>query len=112
MRTRALRAMVAFRITQVPPARRFGTPRRARSVTCAGAWAGWGGRGRDATVFVNVTEASPRSTSYLIFSDATLREMARERPVSPEAFLAIKGVGQRKLQELGPRFMACIREHA
>ena len=47
---------------------------------------------------------------YLIFSDASLREMARERPTTEDAFLQIKGVGLRKLQELGPRFLACIRE--
>jgi superfamily II DNA helicase RecQ len=35
--------------------------------------------------------------------------MARERPTTAEAFLHIKGVGLRKLQELGPRFLACIR---
>ncbi len=46
---------------------------------------------------------------YLIFNDASLREMARERPTTEEAFLQIKGVGLRKLQELGPRFLACIR---
>ena len=46
---------------------------------------------------------------YLIFSDASLREMARERPTTEEAFLQVKGVGLRKLQELGPRFLACIR---
>ena len=48
---------------------------------------------------------------YLIFSDASLREMARERPTTEDAFLQIKGVGLRKLQELGPRFLACLREH-
>ncbi len=48
---------------------------------------------------------------YLIFSDATLRELARERPTTEAEFLAIKGVGQRKLEELGPRFLACIREY-
>jgi ATP-dependent DNA helicase RecQ len=48
---------------------------------------------------------------YLIFSDATLRELARERPTTEEAFLQIKGVGLRKLQELGPRFLAGIREY-
>ena len=48
---------------------------------------------------------------YLIFSDASLREMTRQRPVTQEAFLEVKGVGLRKLQELGPRFLACIREH-
>jgi ATP-dependent DNA helicase RecQ len=49
---------------------------------------------------------------YLIFSDASLREMARARPTTKDAFLQIKGVGLRKLQELGPRFLECIREHA
>jgi len=46
---------------------------------------------------------------YLIFNDASLREMACEHPTTAEAFLKIKGVGLRKLQELGPRFLACIR---
>jgi ATP-dependent DNA helicase RecQ len=48
---------------------------------------------------------------YLIFGDASLRQMARERPTTEAAFLAIKGVGTRKLAELGPRFLACIRAH-
>ena len=48
---------------------------------------------------------------YLIFNDASLREMARERPTTEETFLQIKGVGLRKLQELGPRFLACIRTY-
>jgi ATP-dependent DNA helicase RecQ len=48
---------------------------------------------------------------YLIFNDASLREMARERPTTEEAFLQIKGVGLRKLQELGPRFLTSIRGH-
>ncbi len=47
---------------------------------------------------------------YLIFSDATLRELARKRPTTEAAFLQIKGVGLRKLQELGPRFLACVRD--
>jgi ATP-dependent DNA helicase RecQ len=48
---------------------------------------------------------------YVIFSDASLREMARDRPTTEEAFLRIKGVGQHKLAELGPRFLARVREH-
>ena len=35
----------------------------------------------------------------------------RERPATEEAFLHIQGVGLRKLEELGPRFLACIRAH-
>lgn len=48
---------------------------------------------------------------YLIFSDVSLREMARERPTTEDGFLQIKGVGLRKLQELGPRFLACLRQY-
>jgi ATP-dependent DNA helicase RecQ len=48
---------------------------------------------------------------YVIFSDASLRDMARDRPTTEAAFLRIKGVGQHKLAELGPRFLACIRAH-
>jgi ATP-dependent DNA helicase RecQ len=75
-----------------------------------------GGGARDDALFeilrgLRRTMAEERGIPpYLIFSDASLREMARERPTSWEAFLAIKGVGLRKLQELGPRFLACIRE--
>jgi ATP-dependent DNA helicase RecQ len=49
---------------------------------------------------------------YLIFNDASLRQMARERPTTTEAFLQVKGVGLRKLRELGPHFLACIRDYA
>jgi ATP-dependent DNA helicase RecQ len=47
----------------------------------------------------------------LTFSDARLREMARERPTTEEAFLRIKGVGQHKPAEPGPHFLARIRAH-
>lgn len=58
------------------------------------------------------TMAAERSiAAYLIFSDASLREMARAKPTTEDTFLQIKGVGLRKLQELGPRFLACIRGH-
>ncbi|MCX6550820.1 MAG: RecQ family ATP-dependent DNA helicase, partial [Acidobacteria bacterium] len=46
---------------------------------------------------------------YVIFHDATLREMARRRPTSLDAMLAIKGVGVRKAEELGDTFLAAIR---
>jgi ATP-dependent DNA helicase RecQ len=52
---------------------------------------------------------------YVLFSDATLRDMARARPGSPDAFLNVRGVGERKLADLGPRFLGHIaaycREH-
>ena len=49
---------------------------------------------------------------YVIFHDATLREMARRRPTSLDAFLAVKGVGTRKADDLGETFLTAIRSHA
>ena len=49
---------------------------------------------------------------YVIFSDASLRDMARQRPATPGELLEIHGVGEKKLADLGDDFLACIREHA
>jgi len=46
--------------------------------------------------------------AYVLFSDATLRDMARMRPGSPNALLEIRGVGERKLEEIGARFLDAI----
>ena len=48
---------------------------------------------------------------YVIFHDATLREMARLQPRSVAALLAVKGVGARKADDLGESFLAAIRDH-
>lgn len=48
---------------------------------------------------------------YVVFSDATLRQMAERRPCDEAAFLAISGVGDRKLSQYGSPFMAAIRLH-
>jgi len=46
--------------------------------------------------------------AYVLFSDATLRDMARLRPGSPDALLSIRGVGERKVTDLGQRFLEVI----
>ncbi|HET8884913.1 MAG TPA: DNA helicase RecQ [Salinimicrobium sp.] len=43
--------------------------------------------------------------AYLIFSDATLKEMEKERPMTDEDFLQINGVGRQKMQNYGYRFI-------
>ncbi len=48
---------------------------------------------------------------YVIFHDATLREMARLRPVSAEALLEVRGIGARKAEDLGGIFLEAIRTH-
>ena len=45
---------------------------------------------------------------YVIFSDVTLRHMARRYPQSDADLLAIPGVGERKLLDFGPAFRAGI----
>jgi ATP-dependent DNA helicase RecQ len=49
--------------------------------------------------------------AYVIFTDAALRQMSRAYPTTPDAFRRVPGVGDRKLAELGPAFMAAISEH-
>jgi len=49
-----------------------------------------------------------RVPAYILFSDATLRDMARVRPGSSTALRRIRGVGERKLADLGHRFLELI----
>lgn len=44
--------------------------------------------------------------AYLIFNDASLKEMEKLRPMSADEFLTISGVGQRKLEVYGDEFIA------
>ena len=48
---------------------------------------------------------------YVIFHDATLREMAATRPADRTALGAIGGVGARKLEAFGDAFLSVIRQH-
>ena len=48
---------------------------------------------------------------YVIFHDATLKQMTTERPSDAAALLAIGGVGQAKLERYGERFLSVIRAH-
>ncbi|OPX62538.1 MULTISPECIES: DNA helicase RecQ [unclassified Methanoregula] len=53
-----------------------------------------------------------RVPPYVIFSDRSLRELARLRPADRESFRTIHGVGDRKLEKYGPAFMRAIAEYA
>ncbi len=48
--------------------------------------------------------------AYIIFSDATLREMASEKPLTEEEMLAVSGVGQHKFEKYGQAFLTLIHE--
>lgn len=47
---------------------------------------------------------------YVIFHDATLREMLEFRPTTESELLSITGVGQSKLERFGAEFLEVIRE--
>lgn len=47
---------------------------------------------------------------YIVFSDKTLRDMVRIRPVTGEQFSQVNGVGALKLEAYGERFMEVIRD--
>jgi ATP-dependent DNA helicase RecQ len=49
--------------------------------------------------------------AYIVFGDATLREMARQRPSSLPGLLEVRGVGQQKLADYGEQFINCIVEY-
>jgi ATP-dependent DNA helicase RecQ len=45
---------------------------------------------------------------YIVFGDATLVQMARERPLTEQDLLQISGVGQHKLEKYGGEFLDAI----
>jgi ATP-dependent DNA helicase RecQ len=49
--------------------------------------------------------------AYVIFSDVSLREMARIYPTSAEEFRRVPGVGEQKLKDFAERFLTEIRGH-
>ena len=54
-------------------------------------------------------EATRRAVpAYIVFSDAALRDMARQRPSTIERFLDVHGVGQQKSADFGELFVDCI----
>jgi ATP-dependent DNA helicase RecQ len=48
---------------------------------------------------------------YIVFGDATLIQMARDKPLDEEQLLAVSGVGQSKLDKYGQPFLDAIAEH-
>ena len=49
--------------------------------------------------------------AYVVFGDATLRELARRRPKHVNALRNIRGIGDKKREDLGEVFVAAIRDY-
>lgn len=48
---------------------------------------------------------------YIIFNDATLIQMAEERPLTTQELMRINGVGDKKLSKYGADFLEVIHQH-
>lgn len=48
---------------------------------------------------------------YVVFTDTTLEDMAKQRPTTPDGLRNVSGVGERKLQLFGRRFLEAIVQH-
>ena len=49
--------------------------------------------------------------AYIIFSDVSLREMARRYPINSTEFRSVPGVGVQKLKTFGEAFLSHIKSH-
>ncbi|WP_035334796.1 DNA helicase RecQ [Dokdonia sp. PRO95] len=49
--------------------------------------------------------------AYIVFSDASLKAMEDQEPVTQKQFLDIQGVGQAKMEKYGADFLKLIKEH-
>jgi ATP-dependent DNA helicase RecQ len=94
-----------FEIPQLPRARRSRRPAAPSDLEY------------DETLFEKLRQlrrklASERGVPpYMIFGDRTLQELAAVQPTDVDELRAIRGVGAKKLDDLGPLFLEAIRAH-
>ncbi|MCG8448943.1 MAG: DNA helicase RecQ [Pirellulales bacterium] len=84
----------------------------SRRTTDTGSW-----EGVDHELFESLRElrrqlaAEQNVPAYIVFGDASLRDMARRRPTTPEDFLEVDGVGRKKLEDYGEQFLTYIAKY-
>ena len=66
-------------------------------------------RGAGESVGPNASFAEQGVPAYVVFNDATLRELATERPADLAALSGITGVGQAKLDRYGEALLEVLR---
>ena len=95
-----------FRIAKAPKAARTRTPAADASVSADGE--ALFERLRTLRKQLADTQGLP---PYVIFHDATLREIVAQRPQTLRQFAGIRGVGEGKLARYGEQFISVLREH-
>ena len=74
-----------------------------------------GDGGANVDVFLKLKELRRRLAdarhlpAYVVFSDFTLLEMARLRPITETDLLTVTGVGPKKLEQYGDAFLELLR---
>ncbi len=111
---RVIREEVTPRLLK--PAERAGKPERKAKVA-AESWEGVDKGLFEALRRLRASLAGERRVpAYIIFGDATLRDMARRRPSTLQRFLNVRGVGETKCEQYGRVMVEKIRayclEHA
>ncbi|MDR1571689.1 MAG: DNA helicase RecQ [Clostridiales Family XIII bacterium] len=108
---------VVMRLPKAPPK---DLPKAAgKAARAAGAGQGGDGQGGDGAVEAALFQrlralrselaSQANVPAFVVFSDASLRDMCRRLPESPAAFLEVSGVGQSKLESYGEAFTSEIR---
>ncbi len=49
--------------------------------------------------------------AYIVFTDATLRDLARKRPLTQDALLRVSGIGMKKLEQYGEELLSEIGKY-
>ena len=89
------------------------TERKARKAKAA--VVGW--QGVDEGLFEKLRKLRRRLAeekhvpAFVVFSDATLRDMARLKPTTAEDFLKVNGVGEKKCEQYAEDFLRAIAEY-
>ncbi len=105
-----MRGERAVRLVQLVRRKKGEKPQKSQAA--AASWEGVDQALFDALRNLRKELASERQVPpYVIFSDATLRELATVRPTALEKMRAVYGVGDAKLRDFGARFLAVIVKH-
>ena len=88
---------------------------KSKSTSSAKSLASWEGVDRDLfekLKAMRTKHASKRQVpAYVVFSDASLRDMSKRRPSTLDGFRMVDGVGQKKVDDYGEEFLAAIVSH-
>lgn len=108
------RTVEPLAVTAAPPPKPPRGRRRGADADAVGTTVARAGTVADAAIFEALRRlrravAEERGVPpYLVFSDASLHDMARRRPRTLDDMREVKGVGDWKLQTFGERFLAAV----